>query len=145
MSIPGKEGMSQTAVTVERTTTSGGGQMVASDVVVERTLEGKRKRKTGKGLKNLDRAHDNVSRALEHLSAAVSDGLLTYRKEQKRSAEKKKDGALRDVMRNSGKAMSDGLKTLSKVPRDISRTVDTKPNRKQVRAVARFLAWPLGR
>ncbi|MCE9671608.1 hypothetical protein LY474_27755 [Myxococcus stipitatus] len=143
MSIQGKEGITETDVTVERATA--GGQMVASGVAVEQTFPGKRKRKSSKGLKNLDRGHDNVSRALEHLSAAVSDGLRTYRKEEQRSAEKKKDGALRDVMRNTGKAMSDSLKTLSKVPRDISRAVDTKRNRKQARAVARFLAGPLGR
>ncbi|NTX01527.1 hypothetical protein HUA74_40030 [Myxococcus sp. CA051A] len=143
MSIPGKEVTTETAVRVD----GNGGQMVATEVVIERTRSQgkKKKRKTSKGLKNLDKAHDNASRAMEHLSASVSDGLKTYRREQKASAEKKKDGALRDLMKNSGKAASDSLKTLSKVPLDLTRTIDNKRNRKQVRAVARFIAGPLGR
>jgi|GEM_PF-6323202 len=142
MSIPSKEVTTETAVRVD----GNGGQMVATEVLIERTgTPGKKKRKTSKGLKNLDKAHDNASRAMEHLSASISDGLKTYRREQKASAEKKKDGALRDLMKNSGKAASDSLKTLSKVPRDLTRTLDNKRNRKQVRAVARFIAGPLGR
>lgn len=143
MSIPGKEVTTETQVRVDG---HNGGQVIATEVVVERDLSmGKRKRKTSKGLKNLDKAHDNVSRAMENLSASVSDGLKTYRREQKASAERKKDGALRDLMKNSGKAMSDSLKTLSKVPRDLTRTIDSKRNRKQVRAIAKFIAGPLGR
>ncbi|NVJ25488.1 MULTISPECIES: hypothetical protein [Myxococcus] len=142
MSIQGKDVTTETQVRVD----GHSGQVMATEVVIERDLSvGKRKRKTSKGLKNLDKAHDNVSRAMENLSASVSDGLKTYRREQKASAERKKDGALRDLMKNSGKAMSDSLKTLSKVPRDLTRTIDSKRNRKQVRAIAKFIAGPLGR
>ncbi|MFY2557191.1 hypothetical protein ACN469_06130 [Corallococcus terminator] len=142
MSIQGKDVTTETQVRVD----GHSGQVIATEVIVERTVPaGKKKRKTSKGLKNLDKAHDNVSRAMENLSASVSDGLKTYRREQKASAERKKDGALRDLMKNSGKAMSDSLKTLSKVPRDLTRTIDSKRNRKQVRAIAKFIAGPLGR
>ncbi|QSQ14573.1 DUF6312 domain-containing protein [Myxococcus landrumensis] len=144
MNTTGTEVASQTEV---KTDGHNGGQVATRETLVEHrlTTEKKKKRKTSKGLKRLDKAHDNVSRAMEHLSAAVSDGMKTYRRKEQASADKKRDGALRDVMKNSGKAMSDSLKTLSKVPRDLSRTLDTKRNRKQVRAVARFLAGPLGR
>ncbi|WP_338865228.1 hypothetical protein [Myxococcus stipitatus] len=145
MSTTDKEVTSQTEVKLDG---HNGGQMVTHERVIEQhrlTPVKKKKRKTSKGLKNLDKAHDNVSRALADLSAAVSDGLKTYRRKQRSSAEKKRDGALRDMAKNSGKAMSDSLKTLSKVPRDLTRTLDTKRNRKQVRAVARFIANPLGR
>lgn len=144
MSTMGNEQTPQTGVKPDG---HNGGQMVTQERVVEHRLtpEKKKKRKTSKGLKRLDKAHDNVSRALADLSSAVSDGLKTYRRKQRSSAESKRDGALRDLMKNSGKAMSDSLKTLSKVPKDLTRTLDNKRNRKQVRAFARFVAGPLGR
>lgn len=144
MSIPGKEVSADMTVKTDGHNGSGTGTMTA-DVMVEGTVPPKKKRKTSKGLKNLDKAHRNVSRALDHMAAAVSDGMKTYRKNEKKSAEKKKDGALRDAVKNTGKALSDTMKTMSKVPRDLTRTIDSKRNRKQVRSVARFLSGPVGR
>ncbi|NBD08313.1 MULTISPECIES: hypothetical protein [Corallococcus] len=144
MSIPGKEVSADMTVKTDGHNGSGTGTMTA-DVMVESTVPPKKKRKTSKGLKNLDKAHRNVSRAMDHMAAAVSDGMKTYRKNEKKSAEKKKDGALRDMVKNTGKAVSDTMKTMSKVPRDLTRTIDSKRNRKQVRSVARFLSGPVGR
>lgn len=145
MGIPGKD------VKVETTKVeshNGGGTGMAVGAMVTNgagIAEPKKKKKASKGLKNVQKAHRNVARAMDHLASAVSDGMSTYRTEHRKSEEKKKDGGLRDAIKNSGKAMSDTLKSLSKVPKDLTKSVDSKRTRKQVRNAARFLSGPLGR
>src|SRR6476661_3333750 len=93
---PPADGDSQTVVVAEVTT----GQPPV--VYEKRTKKGKRKKKYSRGLKEPQREERRVSRAAERIAQAVVDGLSEYRDRRDKSARRKRDGAIKDAVRNAG-------------------------------------------
>jgi hypothetical protein len=105
----------------------------AAVVVVKR----QRKRRYSRGLKNPQRISRRLTRASHKLVRAVSSGISTYRDREDRSSRRKRDGAIKDALKNWARAMGKTMRKSSNVPYDVARAFDTKANRRGVRAVVR--------
>lgn len=112
-------------------------------VVVE-TPE-KKKRKTSRGLKDIARIERGVAKAGDRLGSAMEAGFSKYREKSKKSSYKKKDGAIRDAVKNWSVAAGKGLEEASKIPGDITKALSTKQVSRAVRGVARIVVPPIFR
>jgi hypothetical protein len=112
-------------------------------VVVE-THE-KKKRKTSRGLKDAARLERGIAKAGDRLGTAMEAGFSKYRDKSKKSSYKKKDGAIRDAVKNWSVAAGKGLEEASKIPGDITKALSTKQVSRAVRGVARIVVPPIFR
>jgi len=112
-------------------------------VVVE-THE-KKKRKTSRGLKDVARLERGIAKAGDRLGTAMEAGFSKYRDKSKKSSYKKKDGAIRDAVKNWSVAAGKGLEEASKIPGDITKALSTKQVSRAVRGVARIVVPPIFR
>jgi hypothetical protein len=103
----------------------------------------KKKKRYSKGLGDFQRVEGRLSRVNRRIAKAVAEGASTYEKERKRSARKKKDGAIRDFAPNLGEAMSASLREASSVPVDVANALNTKSTRRLLRNQIRLIAGPL--
>lgn len=76
-------------------------------------------KKRSKRLKNAHRAEKGMTKAARRLSKAISDGVKVWDERRDASASKKKDGSLRDLNKNLGKAVRKTLRSASKAPSDL--------------------------
>ena len=100
----------------------------------------KSKKRYSKGLRELQDAERNFTQISHRSVRSVEKGLSTYRKQSKQSAKDKKDGALRDIIPNSGLAMSRAMSEASAIPFEVAQAVDTKQNRKRLKRQFRSLS-----
>ena len=100
-----------------------GEQLTRQPVVYERK---KKKKKYSRGLREPQKAEQRISRAAERLAEAVADGLSEYRDRSSSSARKKRDGAIRDAVRNVGRGLSKAIETSAKAPTDLTRKISTR-------------------
>jgi len=84
------------------------------------------KKRYSMGTKDLQVCVRGFSRSLERVADAVADGLGRYRRRRNRSANRKKDGAIKDFVRNVGRGAEKALRTGSKAPTDLTRRVTSK-------------------
>lgn len=96
------------------------------------------KKRYSKGTKNPQQIMLGVSRAGFRVANSFADGLKTFSKRSNRSAKKKKDGMLRDALRNASHGISDELKELGRAPDEIARQIPTR----QVRRTFKVLFSP---
>jgi hypothetical protein len=103
----------------------------------------KSKKRYTKELEEVQRMEGHLTRSAQRMARATEKGITSYRKLSKKSAGKKKDGAIRDFIPNSGIAMSHSLREASQLPYDIAQAMDTPQNRKrlkrQLRGISRSL------
>lgn len=109
-----------TAVTLEAPTGT------IRPIVFETKKKKGRKKKYSRGLKDVQKVEVGLSRSAERLAEAVADGLGRYRKRRDRSAGKKRDGAVRDAIRNIGRGAEKGLRSASKAPSDLADELSAK-------------------
>jgi hypothetical protein len=118
----------------------------AYDVRNDRTESGKDKKKkkhrTSDGLRDAERFGHHASRASSRLTRAISRGFRTYEKERERSARKRRDGALRDVLENAALGLGATMRTASGVPYEVAQGTNTRGVRRQTRCLTGFLALP---
>lgn len=100
-------------------------QVFPRPIVYERTKKKGRKRYSS-GLKDPQKLEEGTSRAGQRLAQAVADGFGEYRRRRDRSAERKKDGAIKDFVRNVGRGAEEALRTGAKVPSDLTRYATKK-------------------
>lgn len=91
------------------------------------------KKRYSKGTKDLQVCERGFSRSLERVADAVAAGLGRYRRRRNRSANRKKDGAIKDFVRNVGRGAEKALRTGSKAPTDLTRRVTAKRLRRATR------------
>jgi hypothetical protein len=98
-----------------------------SQVIVEESapviLKPKKKKKYSTNRRTVQELEVGVTDSVRRLSKAVKDGLDTYIEERDKSARKKKDGAIRDLLRNQSKAMRKGLSIAAEAPADLMDTI----------------------
>jgi hypothetical protein len=112
-------------------------------IVLEYKSKKKKKKRYSKGLRDFQRVEGRLSRVNRRIANAMAEGAATYEKERKRSARKKKDGAIRDFVPNLGEAMSASLREASSVPIDVAEALNTKSARRLLRNQLRLIAGPL--
>lgn len=105
----------------------------------------KKKRKYSRGLKEVQRGERDVAKASRRLARAVAEGFTTYYRRDRKSSRKKRDGAIRDAVKNWAKGLGKAARKGSDVPYDLAKALDTKTVRRNVRSLIRFLAPPFVR
>lgn len=110
-------------------------------IVLER--KSKKKRRKSKGLEDAQDLEAAVSRALRRAARAGAKGTSEYDRARRRSARKKRDGAIRDFVPNMGEALSEGLREASAIPADVADSLDTKATRRRVRRRTRDVSEAL--
>lgn len=109
--------------------------------VIER--QKKRRRKTSRELRDVEQMERHLGRAAQRAARAMAEGLDTYQRRRRRSAQRKRDGALRDLPRNAAAGMARTLRLSSRVPVDLARAADTPTVRRVLYLGTRVLLLPL--
>ena len=106
----------------------GGGDYVGAwpQPIVYEYRKKRGKKRYSKGKKDVQILERGFSRSLERVADAVGDGLGRYRRRRNRSANRKKDGAIKDFVKNVGRGTEKALRTGSKAPTDLTRRVTWK-------------------
>lgn len=106
--------------------------------IIRKVKNKKRKKKRySRSLKPIQKQMDGMSRVTNRVASAVSRGLGKYRSRANKSARKKRDGMLRDVLKNSARGVGTSLRVASKLPRDTVRVVSGKTIRRSIRFASR--------
>jgi hypothetical protein len=79
----------------------------------------KSKRCYSKRWKSIQRVERGTTKAARRLTAAVSDGVNVWIDAREKSAERRKDGAVRDVRKNVKKAIRKTVREASSAPADV--------------------------
>lgn len=82
-------------------------------------------RKYSKRNENVQRFERHASRGLHRLAKSVEAGIREWRKATDRSSRKRTDGAIRDALENSARAVGKQIRMASRVPEDAVRAVRT--------------------
>jgi hypothetical protein len=101
--------------------------------------EGKKTKRT-RGLRTIQCAENRLTKAGRTLAEALEEGLNTYREERKKSAEKKRDGALVDFVDNFAAGFAEAQKEAAPASEDIITAFSTKRTKKQFRRAVRTLS-----
>jgi hypothetical protein len=102
----------------------------------------KRKRKYSRGLKDAQRWERGIAKGSRRVGRAVYEGLDLYLKRRDRSADKRRDGAIRDALKNWSKGWSKTLREASDAPYDVFKAFNTKAVRRTVKFGVRSFAFP---
>jgi hypothetical protein len=114
-------------------------------VVYDYTKKKKKNRKKySRGLKTVQRTEDGLTLAGRRFGDALESGFRSYRKRRNKSARRRKDGPIRDIVRNTAGGISQFFSVGSDIPYDVSRKVNNRRFGKQVRDTVRFFTAPLG-
>lgn len=103
-------------------------------------IKKKKKKKYSRGLEDLQRTGRGLTRVSSRIARSVFKGMQTFRKASDKSAGKKRDGALRDLVLNMGKASSKSLRVVSGVPRDLTKALNRRGSRKVLRRQLRVMS-----
>jgi hypothetical protein len=94
---------------------------VDADASTDEAPNKKKKRKYSKGpMKLAQKAELGVSKGMQRMARAVEEGLGVWRDRRDGSSRKKRDGALRDALKNYGKAVTKFHKVGAKLPEDLT-------------------------
>ena len=104
----------------------------------------KNRKKYSKGLKTIQRTEDGLTLAGRRFGDALESGFRSYRKRRNKSARRRKDGPVRDIVRNSAGGVSEFFSVGSDIPYDVARKVNNRKFGKQVRDTVRFFTAPFG-
>lgn len=114
-------------------------------VVYDYSKKKKRKRKKySRGLKTIQRTEDGLTLAGRRLGDAIESGFRSYRKRRNKSERQRKDGPLRDFVRNTAGGASQFFSVGSDIPYDVARKVNNRRFGKQFRDTVRFFTAPFG-
>jgi len=108
--------------------TASGKPLIATPIVFDpKRRDGKdEKRKYSRGSKTTQKLSLGISKAAYRTANSFAAGLSTFSDESDKSSRKRKDGMVRDSLRNASKAFEDGTKELGKAPDEIARRISGK-------------------
>lgn len=110
---------------------------------LKKKRKNKKKRRYSKGLEEIQQMERHLMRASHRMVRSVEQGISNYRVRSAKSSKKKRDGAIRDYLPNSGIAMAHALKEVGPIPNDIARALNTKPMRRRLRRQLRSVTRTL--
>jgi len=102
-------------------------------VLAYKSKKKKEKKRYSDGLEDVQEFEAGISRAIRQAARAVAKGTDRYEKARRKSARKKKDGAIRDFVPNMGEALSESLREASDIPSEVADALNTKSTRRRVR------------
>jgi hypothetical protein len=105
----------------------------------------KKKKKYSRGLKDVQKLDRGMAKASRRVSKAIADGLGTYLKASRKSAEKHRDGAIIDAFENWAKATGKTLRRASDAPEILANTINTRASRRRFRTLVRLSVSPFSR
>jgi hypothetical protein len=118
----------------ERAQASGMVRFQQGKPIVLKLKKGKnRKYRYSRGLGDIQKAEGQLTRVTKKAAQSVSKGVSEYDRQRRKSAGKKRDGAVRDFIPNAGIAMSEALGEAADIPTDISKMLNTKSSRRMLR------------
>jgi hypothetical protein len=109
-------------------------------VQVQEKKKKKRKPRYSRGTKDLQRLERGMTRATHRIARAVAKGLDTYDSESRKSARRRRDGAMREAFENMALAWGDAAAEAAKAPYEIARKVNGKLVWRRTRAAGRVVA-----
>ena len=130
------------AASAEETIT---GHAPASTTTLGTPDETTHKRKYSKRARGVQEIERGASKAAATLGDAVSATFRTYKKRESASSFKKRDGAVKDALKNWTKAYGKGVKEASDVPFQFVKSVNNSKASKQVRNAVKMFAPPMFR
>src|SRR6266446_5186121 len=95
-------------------------------VVVVVDKKKRKKRRYTRGMRSMQELEMGVTRASQQIGKAVARGLTVYRRRRNKSSRNRRDGAIRDIVENVGKAMSRGLRSGSDAPYQFAKAVNSR-------------------
>ncbi len=98
-------------------------------------------RRYSRGLKETQRLERKITKAQKRLVRAVLSGVESWEKNRDASASKKKDGAVKDAVKNLAKAQSKVLRELSRTPTDIADIVGSIRPKRVLRVLFPLARW----
>src|SRR5215472_5181828 len=104
-----------------------------------------KKRQYSRGMRNGQEIERGVSRAAASLGDAVAATFDTYKDRSRDSSYKRRDGAVRDAIKNWTKATSKGMKKASNAPYEFVKAVNRGRSSKQIRDAVRMFSPPMFR
>lgn len=110
-----------------------------ADDLEGRDSKKKKKKKYSRGLKQVQRTALSIAKANRRVARAVAGGFAQYYARSDESGRKKRDGAIRDAVKNWAKGLSKAIRKSSGAPNDLASAFRTKRARRQIKRVAR--AW----
>lgn len=128
--------MSETVNSSSKTVKISGTTRAARSVLVVRRK--KKKKKYSRGTKDLQDLVEGVIRASARTTRAVSAGVTHYDKRSRRSARKRRDGAVWDGLENWARGIGKTVRKSAGAPNDIAKRLNTKAVRRQLRAMTRL-------
>jgi len=98
----------------------------------------KKKKKYSRELEPMQKFERSMSKAQRRVAKAVYEGLSTWDTKREKSARKKRDGAVKDIVKNMAEAQSRFLEVTAKVPEDLATPIVL--TRKQMRRLLKPFA-----
>ena len=96
-------------------------------VVLRRKKRKKRRKKRyTRGTKAFQRFSYGLSKGAFRAVNSFSEGLDTFNKKSNRSRRRKRDGMVRDVLRNASAGFADGVGELGKAPNEVAKRIGTR-------------------
>jgi len=103
------------------------------------------KRKYSSRLRGAQEIERGVSKAAAELGDAVAATFNTYKDRSRKSSLKKRDGAVKDAIKNWTKAYSKGMKEASDAPYQLVKAVNGSKASKQIRDAVKMFSPPMFR
>ncbi len=116
------------------------GALITTPLVLERWKK-KKKKKYSRGTKGLQRLTLGVSDALFRTANSVARGTRTFSKRSNKSARRRRDGLVRDSLRNASRGFANGLTELGEAPSEIARRIGTGQVRRGFRVIVPFVPF----
>jgi hypothetical protein len=115
--------------------------VITTPLLLKRDKSGgaKGKKKYSRGTRGVQRLLYGVSKAAYRSTNSFAEGLDTFVKKSNKSARKRRDGLIRESLRNATKGVADGVAELGKAPEEITKRIGTR------RVWKLFRVLPLGR
>lgn len=101
------------------------------------------KRRYSRRTRGAQEVERGVSKAAASLGDAVAKTFRTYKKRENASSFKKRDGAVKDAVKNWTKAYGKGMKAASDVPFQLVKSVNSSKASKQIRDAVKMFAPPM--
>jgi len=105
----------------------------------------KEKRKYSRRMRGGQEIERGVSRAAASLGDAVAATFNSYKDRSRKSSFKKRDGAVKDALKNWTRAYSKGMKKASDAPYQLVKAVNSNKASKQIRDAVKMVSPPMFR
>lgn len=115
--------------------------VITTPLLLKREKSGgdKSQKKYSRGTRGVQRLLYGVSKAAYRSTNSLTEGLDTFVKQSNKSAKKRRDGLIRESLRNASKGIADGVAEFGKAPEEITKRIGTR------RVWKLFRVLPLGR